>query len=170
MQFASTRFYSLRANDVRAYLAAFACIAGNILVPQLCHQIPQGGLIWLPIYFFTLIAAYKFGLFAGLLTAVASPVVNHLLFGMPGEGALAAILLKSVSLALIAAFVASKAKKASLLALLLVIVGYQGIGMIGEWALTGSLAAALQDVRIGLPGLMAQLLGGWLALNFALRR
>lgn len=170
MQFASTRLYSLRANDLRAYLAAFACIAGNIALPQLCHQIPQGGLVWLPIYFFTLMAAYKFGLFAGLLTAIASPVINHLIFGMPAEGALAAILLKSVSLALIAAFVASKAKKASLLPLLLVIVGYQGVGMIGEWAMTGSLAAALQDVRLGFPGLMLQLFGGWLLLNFTSRR
>ncbi len=170
MQFSSTGFSFSRAGAQRACLAALGCIVGNILLPQLCHQLPQGGLVWLPIYFFTLVAAYRFGLMAGLLTAIASPVANHLLFGMPGESALAAILLKSVSLALIAAFVASKTKKAVLLALALVIAGYQGVGMVGEWLLTGSFAAALQDVRIGFPGLLLQLFGGWLALNLWLRR
>ena len=170
MQFSSTRLNVLRATDWRAYLAAFGCIAGNILLPQVCHQIPQGGLIWLPIYFFTLLGAYRFGLFVGLLTAIASPVVNHLLFGMPGAAMLPAILFKSVSLALVAALVASKAKKAGLLALLLVIVGYQGIGMIAEWAMTGSFAIALQDVRLGFPGLLLQLFGGWIVLNLLSRR
>ncbi len=170
MQFSQTEFSFARGGVQKACLAALGCIAGNVLLPQICHQLPQGGLVWLPIYFFTLIAAYRFGLLAGLLTAVASPVVNHLIFGMPGESALAAILLKSVSLALIAAIVASKAKKVSLLALLLVIAGYQGVGMLGEWALTGSFADAIQDVRIGFPGLMLQLFGGWIALRLMEKR
>ena len=63
---------------MRTYLFAFLFIAGNIVLPQLCHMIPQGGLILLPIYFFTLVAAYKFGLRVGLLTALLSPLVNSL--------------------------------------------------------------------------------------------
>ena len=43
--------------ELRTYLAAALFLCGNIVVPQLCHLIPKGGLIFLPIYFFTLIGA-----------------------------------------------------------------------------------------------------------------
>ena len=67
---------SLSYRDIRAYTMAALFVAGNIVLPQLCHLVPQGGLVWLPIYFFTLVAAYKYGLTAGLLTAIVSPIVN----------------------------------------------------------------------------------------------
>ena len=100
--------------DSRAYMAAALFVAGNIVLPQLCHLVPQGGLVWLPIYFFTLVAAYKYGLTAGLLTAVASPVANSLLFGMPAAVMLPIILVKSVLLALAASFIASKVRGVAL--------------------------------------------------------
>ena len=65
------KLYSMKAMEMKSYLFASIFIAGNILLPQLCHLIPNGGMILLPIYFFTLIAAYKYGFFTGLLTAVA---------------------------------------------------------------------------------------------------
>ena len=76
----------------RTYLAAGIFILGNIAVPQLCHLIPNGGLMFLPIYFFTLIGAYKCGWKVGILTAVLSPLVNCALFGMPPVASLPAIL------------------------------------------------------------------------------
>ena len=45
----------------RTYLLALAFIAGNVVLPQICHLVPQGGMILLPIYFFTLIGAFAFG-------------------------------------------------------------------------------------------------------------
>ena len=111
------RLYSLGWREMRTYLFATLFIAGNILLPQLCHLFPQGGLILLPIYFFTLIAAYKFGFRVGLLTAVLSPLVNSLLFGMPPVAALPIIMVKGVLLAAAASWMASKSKGASLLAL-----------------------------------------------------
>ena len=53
------KLYSLKAFDVKSYAYALLFVAGNILLPQICHLIPQGGQMLLPIYFFTLIAAYK---------------------------------------------------------------------------------------------------------------
>ena len=79
--------HQLGISELKAYLLAVAFVIGNIALPQLCHLIPQGGLILLPIYFFTLIAAYKYGFTVGLLTAVLSPLVNNLLFGMPPSAA-----------------------------------------------------------------------------------
>ena len=152
---------SLSYRDIRAYTMAALFVAGNILLPQLCHLMPQGGLIWLPIYFFTLVAAYKYGLTAGLLTAIVSPIVNSSLFGMPAASMLPIILTKSVLLALAAAFIASKMHRVALWAVALAVVAYQGIGMMAEWGMTGSLTAALQDIRLGWPGMLVQVFGGF---------
>ena len=147
---------SLSYRDSRAYTIAALFVVGNILLPQLCHLMPQGGLIWLPIYFFTLVAAYKYGLTAGLLTAIVSPIVNSSLFGMPAASMLPIILTKSVLLALAAAFIASKVHRVALWAVALAVVAYQGRGMMAEWGMTGSLTAALQDIRLGWPGMLCR--------------
>ena len=164
------RLYSLGWREMRTYLFALLFIAGNIVLPQLCHLFPQGGLILLPIYFFTLIAAYKFGFRVGLLTAVLSPLVNSALFGMPPVAALPIIMIKGVLLAGAAAWMANKSKGASLLALIGVVLGYQLVGGLVEWAMTGSLASALQDWKLGYPGMILQAVGGWLVLNHLWRK
>ena len=79
----TVKLYSLNYTESRTYVAAALFIVGNIVLPQLFHLIPKGGPIFLPIYFFTLIGAYKYGWRVGLLTAVLSPLVNSALFGMP---------------------------------------------------------------------------------------
>ena len=111
MQTASVKLYSLAYSSARTYWTAALFVAGNIVLPQLAHLVPQGGMMWLPIYFFTLIAAYKYGWKAGLLTAVASPLVNSWLFSMPAAAVLPAILLKSVLLAGAAGYVAHRFQK-----------------------------------------------------------
>ena len=57
----SVKLYSLKHSNVKTYLFALLFVAGNIALPQLCHLVPYGGPTLLPIYFFTLIAAYKYG-------------------------------------------------------------------------------------------------------------
>ena len=166
----AVRLYSLSWREVRTYLFALLFIAGNIVLPQLCHLYPQGGLILLPIYFFTLIAAYKFGFNVGLLTAVLSPLLNSALFGMPPAAALPIIIIKGVLLAGAAAWMANRSKGASLLALIAVVLAYQLVGGLIEWAITGSLASALQDWKLGWPGMALQAVGGWLVLNFLWRK
>ena len=119
METTAVKLYSLDYRDAKTYLAAALFVAGNIVLPQICHLVPQGGLRWLPIYFFTLVGAYKYGWRVGLLTAMLSPLVNSALF---------------------------------------------------EWAFTGSAAAAVQDFRIGIPGMLAQAAGGYLTINYLLRK
>ena len=151
--------------DLRTYLFALLFVAGNILLPQLCHLIPSGGQILLPIYFFTLIAAYKFGWKVGLLTAIFSPLVNSALFGMPLVAALPVILIKSSLLAVAASIVASRSSKVSLLLILLVLVAYQIPGSLAEWLITKNFSAALADLTKGIPGILLQWIGGWLILK-----
>ena len=140
METTAVKLYSTGYREAKTYLAAALFVAGNIVLPQICHLVPQGGLRWLPIYFFTLVGAYKYGWRVGLLTALLSPVVNSALFGMPAAAMLPVILLF-----------------------------YQLFGSLGEWAWTGSAEAALQDIRIGLPGMLAQVFAGYAVLRYLLR-
>ena len=162
---ATVKLYSLSPSNARTYLFAAIFVVGNLLLPQLAHLIPQGGFIFLPIYFFTLVAAYKYGIHVGLLTAILSPLANHLLFGMPPAAVLPAIIIKSAILAIAAAWLAHRYKKVSLLAILLAIVAYQVIGTGIEWAMTQDLAMSLQDFRLGVPGMLIQLVGGYFVLK-----
>lgn len=82
----SVKLYSLRYDELRTYLFAAAFAVGEYRFPALCHAVPQGGVRFLPIYFFTLVGAYKYGWRVGMLVAVLSPLVNSALFGMPGSG------------------------------------------------------------------------------------
>lgn len=166
----SAKTESLSFGSVRTYIAAAAFIIGNIALPQLCHLIPQGGVIWLPIYLFTLVGAWRYGWRVGLLTALASPVANALLFGMPAVAALPAIMLKSILLALLAGVAAYRYGRATLLLLVAVVLGYQTLGTLGEWAIKGDLWLACQDFRIGIPGMLLQIAGGWLLINLPLRK
>lgn len=170
MQATTVKLYALPYSNVRTYLAAALFVLGNLAMPQLFHLIPQGGKIWLPIYFFTLVGAYKYGWKVGLLTAVLSPLANAALFGMPNAAVLPAILLKSALLAMAAGYAASRFKQASLGLLLGVVAAYQVAGTLGEWAMIGDFRLAAQDFRIGLPGMLLQVFGGWLFINHIIRK
>lgn len=161
----SVKLYSLDFSEMLAYLWTALFVVGNIVLPQLCHLIPQGGLMLLPIYFFTLVAAYKYGWKVGLLTAILSPVANHLLFGMPPTAMLPSILVKSTLLAAIAGYVAHRTGRVSLLLLLGVVLAYQVLGCGIESVMHGSLYAGLQDFRLGLPGMLLQVLGGYFVIK-----
>lgn len=166
---ATVKLYSLDYSNVKTYLTALLFVAGNMILPQIFHLVPQGGITWLPIYFFTLVAAYKYGWKVGLLTGVLSPVINSLFFGMPAFGLLPVILLKSVLLATAAGFAAYRFQRVSLLVLLGVVLFYQVLGTLGEWAIEGSFFVAVQDFRIGLPGMALQVIGGYLFVKHLIR-
>ena len=162
METKTVKLYSLDYSNVKTYLIAALFIAGNMALPQLFHLIPQGGITWLPIYFFTLIGAYKFGWKVGLLTAVLSPIANSLLFGMPLPAVLPAILL-----AIAAGWAAHRFNRISLPILLAVVLFYQIAGTLGEWAMVGSFFQAVQDFRIGLPGMAMQVVGGYVLIRYS---
>lgn len=170
MQTTSIKLYALNFTQAKTYVVAALFILGNIALPQLCHLVPQGGMILLPIYFFTLIGAYKYGWKVGLLTAVLSPIINHLLFGMPVAAVLAPILAKSTILALTAGYVAQNFQKTTISLLTMVVLAYQVAGGLFEWAWTVSLAAALQDFRLGLTGMALQIFGGYAFIKYLIRK
>lgn len=158
-------YSTLTLRDSRTYMFAALFIVGNILLPQLCHLVANGGLMLLPIYFFTLVGAYRYGWQVGLFTAIASPLVNHLMFGMPPTAVLPALLIKSSLLALCAAYAARRWQKVSLPILIGVVLSYQVAGCLIESAMSGSLYAGFQDFRLGIPGMLLQVIGGLLVIK-----
>lgn len=162
---ATVKLYNYNFASIKTYLFATIFVVGNIILPQVAHFVPQGGFIFLPIYFFTLIAAYKYGLKVGLLTAILSPVINHLLFGMPPMAVLPVILIKSVLLAGAAAYLARRSNAVTLVNLLLAVLVYQFAGTMLEWALVRDFTVAIQDFRIGVPGMLLQIFGGFALLK-----
>lgn len=159
---ALTAQYSFKS--YQTYFAAALFILGNILVPQLCHLIPNGGLMFLPIYFFTLVGTFKCGWKVGILTAILSPVINCVLFGMPPVASLPAILIKSITLVAAIALI-SKKMPFSFLSVVLAVLAYQLVGMTVEFLMDFNLMHALQDVRIGWPGILIQIVGGYFVIK-----
>ncbi|MDR1517218.1 MAG: ECF transporter S component [Dysgonamonadaceae bacterium] len=161
----NVKTYSLNLANTKTYLFSLIFIVGNILLPQLTHFVPQGGLIWLPIYFFTLVAAYRYGIHVGVLTALLSPLANCLLFGMPPVAMLPIIMAKSVLLAIAASLASKYFGKVSFWGILSAILAYQIVGTGIEWAMVKDFAVAAQDFRIGIPGMLLQWVGGYFVLK-----
>lgn len=161
----NTKLYTLNYNETQTYLWAFAFIAANTVLPQLFHLIPQGGIIFAPLSFVILAGAYKFGWKTGLLAALASPVMNNLIWGVPLWSVVPVMALKLVFLALAAGLTAQYFKKVNLPLLLGVVLTAEFFGGICEWALTGSIAATTADFTIGWPGLLLQVFGTWTVLK-----
>lgn len=61
-------------------------------------------------------------------------------------------------------------RKASPGLLLGVVLAYQLVGMLGEWATKGDFWLAAQDFRIGIPGMLLQIFGSWLFINRIIRK
>ena len=154
------KFEDLELNDLRFYFLSSIFVLGNLLLPMLFHQVGLAGKLFLPIYMFVLIAGYKYGWKAGMLVGVLSPYLNHLITGMPPLYAI----IKGVLLGVIAAVVAKKFQKITMLNLGLVIISYQVIGMIAESLLIGKLA--FTNIYLAIPGMTLQLILGYVILKF----
>ena len=163
---ANVRLYALNYDEVKTYLWATVFVACNLVLPQVFHLIPQGGVIFSPLSLVILAGAYKFGWKTGLLAALASPLVNHLITGMPAWEVMPVMTLKLAVLALVAGLAAQRFKTVSLPLLIGVILVSKAIGCLGEFILTGGIAATIADFTIGWPGLLLQVFGAWLILKY----
>jgi hypothetical protein len=162
----TARLYTLNFDEVKTYIWATVFVACNLVLPQVFHLIPQGGIIFSPLSLVILVGAYKFGWKTGLMAALLSPVVNHLLTGMPAAEVMPVMALKLAVLAMVAGLAAQHFKTVSLPLLIGVILVSKAIGCLGEFALTGGIEATIADFTIGWPGLLLQVIGAWLILKF----
>ncbi len=157
----NVKLYSFNYSEAKTYLWAIIFVAANMVLPQLFHLIPQGGIMFAPLSFVILVGAYKLGWKTGLLAALASPVVNHFVFGLPAWDAVPVMALKLAILALAAGMTAQYFKQVNLLLLVGVVLVAELVGGLSEWALTGGITATVADFTIGWPGLLLQVFGTW---------
>ena len=162
----NVKLYALNFDEVKTYLWAAVFVACNLVLPQVCHLIPQGGVIFAPLSFVILAGAYKFGWKTGLLAALASPLVNHAITGMPAWDVMSVMTFKLVVIALVAGFAAQRFRTVSLPILIAVVLVSLVLGGLGELVMTGGIAATIADITIGWPGLLLQVFGTWLILRF----
>ena len=162
----STRLYTLTYDEAKTYLWATIFVACNLVLPQVFHVIPQGGIIFAPLSLVILAGAYKFGWRVGLIAALTSPLVNHLITGMPAWNILPVMTFKLAVLALTAGFTAQHFKKVTLPLLIGVVLTSMLTGGLGELVLTGSIEATIQDFTIGWPGILLQVIGAYLVCKY----
>ena len=163
---ASVRLYALNYDEVKTYMWTAVFVACNLVLPQLFHLIPQGGVIFSPLSLVILAGAYKFGWKTGLLAALLSSLVNHSLTGMPAWEVLPVMTLKLAVLAVVAGLVAQQFKAVSVLLLIGVVLASKAIGGLGELLLTGGIDATTADFIVGWPGLLLQVVGTWFILKY----
>lgn len=157
---------TISLKETRFFILTLAFTVGNIILPALCHLIPSGGKMLLPIFFFTLIGAYKFGPTVGLATALLSPLANNLLTGMPQSGNLSIVVVKGMLLAVAAAWIANRFRTVTLPLLAILIIGYVSAGAVIEAVISGSLSIAFNSLFMSIPGMVLQLFGGFFILRY----
>jgi len=162
---ANVRLYTLNYDEAKTYLWALVFVACNVVLPQLFHLVPQGGIIFAPLSLVILAGSYKLGWRTGLLAAVASPLVNHLLFGLPAMAVVPVMAAKLVALAVVAGLTAQYFRQVSIPLLVGVVLASETLGGAFEWVLTGGLTATVQDFTVGWPGLLLQVVGTYLILQ-----
>ena len=141
-------------------------VAANVLFPQLCHLTPWGGKALLPIMLFTLVAAMRFGIGCGLLTAVASPLISALIFGMPSGMLLAAVWVKSLVIALVFGLWRESGRAFTLPIIVLLVLFCQLFCLLTEGGLMFGWAVSWSDLLISWPGMLLQVLTGWIVVKY----
>ena len=170
MEATTVRLYTLNYDEAKTYMWAAIFVACNLVLPQVFHLIPQGGIIFSPLSLVILVGAYKFGWKTGLLAAILSPLVNHVLTGMPATEVMGVMTMKLGVLALVAGLAAQHFKTLSLPMLLGVVLVCKAIEALGELLLTGGISATIADFTIGWPGLLLQIVGGYLIIKYLLNK
>ena len=166
MEATTVRLYTFNYDEAKTYLWTAIFVVCNLVLPQVFHLIPQGGIIFSPLSLVILAGAYKFGWKTGLLAALLSPTVNHLITSMPAMEILPVMTMKLSVLALVAGLTAQRFKTISLPLLVGVVLVTKTIECVGELVLTGGIAATIADFTIGWPGLLLQIIGTWLILKY----
>jgi hypothetical protein len=159
-------FYNpaLSFKNIRTYIFTFLFVLGNIAFPAAIHAIPNGGKMFLPIFFFTLLGTYKFGWKTGILTAIASPLANYLLTGMPMPAMLIDVIGKSLLIVLAVVLVTAKMNKLSLLSVTSVVLLAQVFGTAFSFALGNNVSHIYNSILFSAPGLLIQVVLGYILL------
>lgn len=158
-------FEEVHIGQTKFYWITALFTVANVVLPMALHRFPMGGMMFLPIYFFTLIAGYRFGWKVGATTAIASALVSFSLTGMPPLVVLPFVLFKGFLLGVTAGLIAKVSKMPLILSLILIVGIYQLGGSVFEWLILRDMKLVLSDITIGYFGLAIQVFGGAAFIN-----
>jgi hypothetical protein len=164
-----TNVSSLSLTETKYYFLLSLFVIGNILLPAIFHQFHLGGNIFLPIFFFVLISGYKYGFKLSIPTAILSPSISFYLSGMPMLKILPLVIGKGILLAAIASIVGRKNNQTTLLNLLYIITSSQFLWFIISSIFYKNFNLAWNDFLISWPGLLLQLIGGFIILKMIVK-
>lgn len=159
-------FRALEFRDVRLYIFSAVFISLDVLVPWLTHHFGgvQAGSMFLPMFFFVLLAGLSGGWRAGLLVGLCTPLISFAVSGMPLLPVLPQITIGCVFYGLIAGLLRGKFHLRIIWALIgAMIVGWLArLGFIAAVFLlyggeVSPLAYMWTVVLQGLPGIAIQL-------------
>ena len=112
MKTTTIRLYSLDYSNVKTYFAAALFILGNLVLPQLCHLIPQGGLTCCRFISLRLLLLYKYGWKCWIADSRLFTGFEPSAFRYASlQEYCSAILLKSILLAVVAGYAANRFKR-----------------------------------------------------------
>jgi len=103
-------FRALEFSDVRLYIFSAVFISLDVVVPWLTHHFGgvQAGSMFLPMFFFILLAGLSGGWRAGLLVGLFTPLISFAVSGMPLLPVLPQITIECVFYGLIAGLLRGK--------------------------------------------------------------
>lgn len=156
-----TTAQSLTLRDGRTYGLSALFVAGNTLLPLVFHLVPNGGQMFLPIFFFTLLGAWRYGLTVGLMAGLFSPLFSHLVMGMPSTAMLAPVAAQSIITAVLAALVARRVEKTTIAAVATVAVASMVLGLAVERLMVDTGTPMATAFVTAVPGMALQTLGVW---------
>ena len=152
----------LKFSDLRLYTYVSLFVVLDVAIPWLCHIIhPLAGPMFLPMFFFVLLAGILFGWRAGVLVGLLTPLVSYGISGMPLPQVLPRIITEAAFYGLAAGLLRGHFKLGVLASLIgAIIIGR--LAALAEMALIlgGSHSAimAWQAAKLGWPGIALQLL------------
>lgn len=139
-------------------------VLGNVLLPMAVHSIPGAGRLLMPIFFFTMVAGWRYGVLAAVLTALLSPLASHLATGMPAASKLVPIIGNSILVGGLAHAAAHVAPRQVFGSLSMVVISHRLLMLIPTMQAKG-LAAGSHILVESWPGVALHVLAGYAVLQ-----
>jgi niacin transporter len=151
----------LKFSDLHLYVYVSLFVVLDVSVPWICHIIhPLAGPMFLPMFFFVLLAGILFGWRAGILVGLLTPLISYGISGMPLPQALPRIITEATFYGIAAGILRGNFK----FSILTSTIGAIAIGRLAALAeltliLGGSHSVILawQTAKQGWPGIALQL-------------
>ena len=154
--------YVLRFTNLRLYAFVTLFVALDVAIPWFCHWIhPLAGPVFLPMFFFVLLAGLLFGWRAGLLVGTLTPLISYGISGMPALPLLPRIFAEAAFFGLVAGLLRERFNMNVFGSLVGAMIAGRFAGglavFIVYWSAASSLGSIWEAAKLGWPGIVIQL-------------